>query len=87
VIKWHSLNSSHVKKLNARKNIGTFPNCNTANSNCNSPSKTISGITKATLHIVAKDISIVDVKKWEEKIMDEPVDPVTEGFKILITEI
>ena len=41
----------------------------------------------ATLHIVVKDISLVDVKKWEEKITDEPVDPVTEGFKILITEI
>jgi hypothetical protein len=84
---WANQNAQHIKNLNARKNAGSFPSCNTQFSNCNSPSETISGITNAELHIVVEDLSAINVNAWKQKIMEKLAGEVTDGFTVKITTL
>ncbi len=83
---WASTFKEHIKNLNERKNVGSFPNCNTGFPNCNNPSKTVTGIKKAELRIVVEDLSKIDVNEWKTEIMKH-VTGNKSGFSIVISEL
>ena len=93
--KWADQNALHIRNLNTRKNIGTFPNCNTAHPNCNNPTNVIGNISKnpytekireAKLHIIVEDLEIIDVNIWKAEIMKK-LTGITDGFEIVITQL